>query len=315
MVPEKFLEKIPDTSYFSDSFAIVPTNGTYKEIEARVRDLTKINDEIEEQFKIEKSTAQKIKLIIKNKIFKTEIKSLDELLDKQLKNVDSLGLCLDSINKESRKELERQEEYYDNISINFEKRIRNTGEKKEDLMYLVNQFKELKLDLESIKKADINYFSKERKLREIRRELKEEKHRYIINNNNIIDLGQEKNSLEIIDDFFRSSIHVCEKVSNKISNMKKHIENTKRVYRNLRQQHKTISNMGGAIKLITDYSSHVQDTLSNDLLRINKMLTEPNFINDFYKNPILKDTSIQIETTNNHNDLEIDDIIKDYLLS
>jgi hypothetical protein len=304
-----------DILYPQNIFPLVPVNDKYKYLETKITELTKTNNEIQEQFKIEKSIPQKIKLIIKNKLFKTEIKTLDELIDQQLRNTNSLDSCLDLINKESRKELKNHEKYYEHISISFETRIKSVKERRKNLICLAEQFKSLQTEFLSIKKSDSEYFSKERKLKQIERKLKEEKHLYIMNNDCIIGLGQEKNSLEITESFLRNSIHVCERVSNKINNMRRHLENTKRVYRKLRQQHKTISSLGKAIKLIVDYSSQVQATLSNDLIKINNMLTEPNCIDEFYKNPILKETIQQIETTNDYNDQEIDDMIQNYLSS
>lgn len=313
MVQQSFLESIPEVS--NPILQLIPNNNKYKHLETRLQELGETNREIQEQYNIENSILQKLKLVIKSKFLKTEIKTLDELFDKQLTNINSISSCLNSINQEARKELEKQETYYEDISINFETRIKSIGEKRENLTSLVKQVKSYQLEFSSMEKSDSEYFSKEIELKKLERELQDKKHNYIINNDCVIDMGQEKNSLEITERFLRNSVYVCERVGNKISNIQRHLENTKTVYRNLRQQHKTISSLSEAIKLIINCSSQIQTTVSNDLIKINNLLTEPNQINEFYKNPVLKDTVAHLETANNYNDQEIDRIIQDYLSS
>jgi len=314
MVQEELLEII-HSDFLSGTFPVIPSYDKYKNLELKVTELEKTGKEIQEQFDIEKSIPRKIKVIAKRKLLKIQSPNLDVLLDNQIKNITSLGYWLNLINNESRKELKKQETHYDDISENFEKRVKSIEQRRFDLVSLIEEFKTLHLEFSETKKSDSDYFSKERQLRKIEYQLVEEKHQYVMNNDWVVSLSQEKKSYETIYRFLRNSVYVCERVNNKLASMKNHIQNTREVYKKLRQQQKAISSLKNAVSLIANNSSSIQENLSKGLIEVNSMLTEPDFINEFYNSPILKEANSQVEESNNYNDREIDELIHSYLSS
>jgi len=297
-----FLETLPDIIRRPDQ----------KELEVIVQELEKTNRQIDIEVKVNNNIL--LKAISKglNMILSTKQKPLDELRDKQLRSVYIINSYLEAVNEESRKEQEAQEQRYEEISIELEERIKNRKPAQLETFEAGEEYLRLRAHLETTPKLNPDYFPLERQTRKKAREFRELKHEYILNNETISMLKQQKKSLEATEIFSESSLHISERIQRQTFQLRNHLEITKRANQLINTQHTTISTLQTSVKKIANSSQNLETELGNSLIKISKIIND-NEIGDFYKNPSLQDKVYGVNFETNFKDKEVDKMIDDYL--
>ena len=241
--------------------------------------------------------------------------TIEELLDLQLKNIKGMNSNLTGIIFESRNELSSLETYLNTTISRLESHVKGREEKQDILTKKTKIYSEAFEVFKDMKKTDDNYFGYEKDLMDIRRQVQEESHIYKMNNDSIIDLGQEKEFLKVIEDLLRVSIYTCERISNKTNHLENHITNTKRIYFQLQRQQATIVSLAAAVDALTRSTMDVHQILGAGLQNMVQIANSPDLLNSFYSTSSnnLGDILNDIETANKIGDSEIDSFVNVYL--
>ncbi len=241
--------------------------------------------------------------------------TLEELFDLQLKNIRGVNANLTGIIFGSRDELGSLEFYVNNVLSQLKSSVNGRGEKLDTLQRKTKIYSEAQQIFRDIKKTDEDYFEYKKSLKQVRRQVQELKHGYVINNESIIDLGQEEEFLEIIEDLLRTSVHTCERISNKTQHLERHITNTKRVYSQLQKQQSTIVTLTSAVDVLTKSITDVHQILGNGLQNMVEIANSPDILNTFYSTSSdnLGNILSDIEKAYNARDSTIDSFVGAYL--
>lgn len=202
------------------------------------------------------------------RVLKRKQYTLDELFDIQLVNIGSLNDNLQTILADSRNELTNLEEYFEQINNEVLGTINSKRKSKIKEMEEKNKiYHKISNELRTTRK-DAKYFQAIVTRKKLKRELFEYLHKHNLADELIINLSQESFFLDKFEDLLRISIHTCERIALKTAVLERHLANTKRTYQLLKAQQKTVSSLGNAVDTMTDFTSQLQNTLSEGLDKI-----------------------------------------------
>ena len=137
---------------------------------------------------------------------------------------------LDIINNEARQRLGFLEKYIERVNHEFETNFLGIDCKKDSLNPLLQEYLGLDQKFTSLTKNDNDYFNTEKSLRKLKRQLSEGGLSYKKMLDAVDDLEKEKGSLGALEDFFRYSIHLSERMIEKARRFENHVANTKDTY-------------------------------------------------------------------------------------
>lgn len=208
-------------------YPLVPAD--YGSIDDSLKDAKQYEGEIEKQISYPKVYLD-IRKFFRQKVFGKKVRSISELFDLQISTMGSINYGLNVINNEARHKLNLLERYVEKIHYEYEHNFLDIDNKRNYLNPLLQDYVKLYQEFSVLTKKDKNYFSVESSLRMLKRKLGEEGLDYKKTLDVIDDFEKERNSLNALEDFFRYSIHLSERMVGKAKRFESHVRNTKDAY-------------------------------------------------------------------------------------
>jgi len=299
MEKNSLIKKLDSATLNGSKYPLVPTN--YNAINTSLKETEHYRKEIEKQLK-HSDTYLSIRKFFREKILGKRVQTIDELFDSQIAAMYNINYSLEVINNEARYRLSLLERYIERINYDYENNFLNIDCKKDSLSPLLDQYILLSKEFNSLRKRDSIYFKKEKELRELKRNLSENGLEYQKMIDIVDDLEKERGSLNALEDFFRYSIHLSERMVEKAKRFESHVSNTKDSY----IMAKNI-NCGFAAVLMAVQSSaqtilQLQEILTEGLADMGTTIADPNIppYSDFEK--ILKSRQSAIQSRVNNSD-------------
>lgn len=256
----------------------------YNGIKEHIDDIVIIGEIISSEVKYIENGGiyKKIREFIETKILRRKKFSVEELLEAQATNIRLLNQNLKSINLEARSENKNLIRYYEHICEELRKNILTIPERQEKLKEKTEEYNQSKQKLLTIKGYDKEYFTTEKKLRELRRNQSEEEHNYILKMKDAEKLQIEKAFLGVVEEVLRKSIHLSEIYSKDAEHVGRHIENTKEVYGRIIKQQEQFSMLKEGVGKLGTYLSKLQEGITKGLEEMNKTANGVNSLDIAY---------------------------------
>ncbi|MBU4502223.1 MAG: hypothetical protein KKA79_06510, partial [Nanoarchaeota archaeon] len=213
---------------------------------------------------------------MKEKCFGKRIKSIDELFDLQLGAMASINYGLDIINNEARSRLELLERYIEKINYEYENNFLGIDGKKDSLDPMLKDYIELSQNYNSLPERNDKYFQTEKQLRTLKRNISEQGLDYKKMLDVVDDLEKERGSLNALEDFFRYSIHLSERMVEKAKRFEGHVANTKDAYIMAKNINCGFAAVIRAIESSAGTIGQLQNILTEGLADMGNAVTNPN---------------------------------------
>lgn len=255
------------------NYPLVPRN--YTSIGESLKDTEQYRNEIETQLRHSDSYL-KIRQFFKEKIFGKRVKSIDELFDLQLNGMRGINYGLEIINNEARQRLSLLERYIERINYEFENNFLGIDNKKDSLNPLLQEYINLFKKFNSLTKKDKSYFGVERNLRQLKRKLSEGGLSYKKMLDVVDDLEKERGSLNALENFFRHSIHLSERMVGKAKRYESHVANTKDAYLMAKNINCGFAAVLQSIQGSSSTISQLQKVLTEGLAEMGNAVSDPN---------------------------------------
>jgi len=273
MKQDSFLRSLEEATAQSTSYALVPKD--YYSIGESLKDTEGYRREIERQLKHSDSYL-KIRKVLREKVFGKRVKCIDELFDLQLNALRGINYGLDVINNEARQRLSLLERYIEKVNYEFEDNFLGIDSKKDSLNPLLQEYIVSYQKFNSLTKKDKDYFDVEKKLRLLKRKLSEGGLDYKKMIDVVDDLEKERKSLNALEDFFRHSIHLSERMVDKAKRYENHVANTKDAYLLAKNINCGFSAVLKAIQNSSSTVSQLQKVLTEGLADMGDAVSDPN---------------------------------------
>jgi hypothetical protein len=261
-------------------------NDNYIGLEKNVRDIAKLNMEMNRKLLAGKSIPYKVFVystdFIKTKVLGKNAYSIEEIFDKQLFNIKELNSNLTNIIFNSKKELKNLIIYRDEIIKEWDenmqkyKKLDKEGNLKNEL-YL-----EAEKEFNSTKKGDKKYFTLMKACKNLRRDLKRISHNKYISANNVKDRDNENMVLEDLEEMLTTGIEVCETISDKTKGILRYVNNTKKQWDTLVSQGRITEALYKSVAMLGEYSNNLHEKLNEGIKRMGGIAANPNILNSYY---------------------------------
>lgn len=262
---------IRDLEQATTNYALIPKD--YHSIGESLKDSENYRYEIEKQLKHSDSYL-KVRKFFREKFFGKRVKSVDELFDLQINAMRGIDYSLDVINNEARQRLGLLERYIEGVNYEFEHNFLSIDGKKDSLYPLLHEYINLYQKFGSLIKGK-DYFDAERRLRQLKRRLSEGGLAYKKMLDVVDDLEKERGSLNALEDFFRHSIHLSERLVEKARRFEGHVVNTKDAYIMAKNINCGFAAVLKAIKGSSSTISQLQQVLSEGLAKMGDAVSDP----------------------------------------
>ncbi len=268
-----FLRNLEEVTSVSTSNALVPRD--YYAIDKSLKETETYRKEIETQLK-HSDFYLKLRKAFKEKLLGKKVKSIDELFDLQLYAMRGINFGLEVINNEARERLSLLEKYIEKINYEYENNFLGIDGKKDSLSPLLREYVQTYQKFNSLTKKDDNYFEAERKLRDLKRTLSEGSHSYKKMLDIVDDLERERKMLNILEDFFRYSIQLSERMVEKAGRFENHVANTKDAYIMTKNINCGFSAVLKAVQSSSSTIAQLQQVLTEGLAEMGNAVADPN---------------------------------------
>jgi len=268
-----FLTSLEDAANVSTSTALVPRD--YYAIDKSLKETEKYRKEIETQL-THSDFYLKLRKSFKEKLLGKKVKSIEELFDLQLYAMRGINYGLDVINNEARERLGLLEKYIEKINYEYENNFLGIDGKKDSLSPLLQDYVKTYKKFNSLTRKDDAYFETERKLREMKRTLSEGSHSYKKMLDVVDDLERERKMLNVLEDFFRYSIQLSERMVEKAERFENHVANTKDAYIMTKNINCGFSAVLKAVESASSTISQLQQVLTEGLAEMGNAVADPN---------------------------------------
>lgn len=265
---------------FLQSLEQATSNGTalapmsYNAIDKSLKETEQYRSEVERQLK-HPEIYLKLRKFVKEKFLGKRVKSIDELFDLQLDAMRRINYGLDVINNEARQRLNTLEKYIERVHYEYENNFLGIDDKKDSLFPLLKEYIILHKEFSTLTKNNKDYFDAERKLRLLKRELSEGSLRYKKMLDLVDDLDREKGSLNALEDFFRYSIQLSERMVEKAMRFEDHVANTKDAYIMARNINLGFAAVLKAVQSSSSMISQLQSVLAEGLAGMGDAVSNP----------------------------------------
>lgn len=268
-----FIRRLEEVANVSTSTALVPRD--YYAIDKSLKETETYRKEIETQL-THSDFYLKLRKAFKEKLLGKKVKSIEELFDLQLYAMRGINYGLDVINNEARERLGLLEKYIEKINYEYENNFLGIDGKKDSLSPLLQDYMKTHKNFNSLTKKDDNYFETERKLRDMKRTLSEGSHSYKKMLDVVDDLERERKMLNVLEDFFRYSIQLSERMVEKAERFENHVANTKDAYIMTKNINCGFSAVLKAVQGASSTISQLQQVLTEGLADMGNAVADPN---------------------------------------
>lgn len=270
---ESFINSLETTVNRSSGYALVPRD--YYSIDKSLKEVEGYKCEVETQLK-HSDNYLKLRKLVKEKVFGKRVKSINELFDLQLDAMRRINFGLDVINNEARQRLGLLEKYIERINYEYEDNFLGIDGKKSSLTPLLKEYIGMTKRFNSLTKKDEEYFDVERRLRQLKRELSEGGLEYKKMLDLIDDLERERGALNVLEDFFRYSIQLSERMVEKARRFENHVANTKDAYLLAKDINCGFAAVLKSVQSSSSMISQLQQVLTEGLANMGSAVSDPN---------------------------------------
>lgn len=265
-----FLESLEQATA---DYPLIPKD--YNSIGLSLKDAEQHRNEIEKQLK-HSDFYLNIRKFFKEKIFGKRSKSIDELFNLQLNAMRGINFGLEVINNEARQRLNLLEKYIEKVNHEFEYNFLGINNKKNSLSPLLQEYISLYKYFRSLTEKNEEYFNIEKRLRQLKRELSEDSLNYKKMLDVVDDLEKERCSLNALEDFFRHSIHLSERMVDKARRFESHVANTKDAYVMAKNINCGFNAVLKAVQGSSSTIAQLQRVLTEGLADMGNVISNPN---------------------------------------
>lgn len=255
------------------NYPLVPRN--YTSIGESLKNTEQYRNEIETQLK-HSDFYLKTRKLVRERVFGKKVKTIEELFNLQLGAMRGINYGLEIINNEARQRLSLLERYIEKINYEYEHNFLGIDSKKNSLNPILKDYIWLYQRFNSLTKKDKDYFDVERGLRDLKRRLSEGGLAYKKMLDVVDDFEKERNSLNALEDFFRHSIHLSERMVAKAKRFENHVANTKDAYIMARDINCGFAAVLKAIQNSSSTISQLQQVLTEGLKEMGDAVSDPN---------------------------------------
>lgn len=270
---ESFLNNLETTVNNSSSYALVPRD--YYSIDKSLKEVKGYKNEVETQLK-HSDTYLKIRKMLKEKVFGKRVKSVNELFNLQLDAMRRINFGLEVINNEARQRLGLLEKYIERINYDYEDNFLGIDGKKSSLTPLLKEYVSSVKKFNSLTNKNEEYFDVERRLRQLKRNLSEGGLEYKKMLDLIDDLERERGALNVLEDFFRYSIQLSERMVEKARRFENHVANTKDAYLLAKDINCGFAAVLKSVQSSSNMISQLQQVLTEGLADMGNAVSDPN---------------------------------------
>jgi len=270
---ESFLNSLETTVNTSSSYALVPRD--YYSIDKSLKEVEGYKNEVETQLK-HSDNYLKARKFVKEKFFGKRVKSVNELFNLQLDAMRRINFGLDVINNEARQRLGLLEKYIERINYDYEDNFLGIDGKKSSLTPLLKEYVSSVKKFNSLTNKNEEYFDVERKLRQLKRDISEGGLEYKKMLDLVDDLEREKGALNVLEDFFRYSIQLSERMVEKARRFENHVANTKDAYLLAKDINCGFAAVLKSVQSSSNMISQLQQVLTEGLAGMGNAVSDPN---------------------------------------
>ncbi len=256
------IEKINSLEQQYHGENIIPTD--YISIQKYLDEIKKFKDEIEKQI-CRSEKYLKIRKFFKEKILGQRVLSIEELFNLQILTLQNINFGLKIINQEARQKLEQLEIYIEKVNYEYSTNLQKLDYNKDSLIPLIEDQIKTSKQLSLLKKKNEEFYQTEKRLRKNKRTLYESCLDYKKSLDLIEDLGKEKKAIESLENFFRFSIHLSERLVAKAQRFENHIINTKDSYLLAKEINQGFDAVAKAVQGSSTTISQLQNVLAHGL--------------------------------------------------
>ena len=273
----------------------------YKTLEAQIKDLYKINDEINSH--LTENPVKQLYFKAKNSVLGKKEHTVKELLHLQRSRVRTLRQGLQNHTEQATESLER-------ITIFIEERQESFAEGlQEAKTHKENYYKSIEHFQKEREKKETTY-EKERTLKTIARTVRETRYQRSLALEKIADLDQEKVYLEYKEKFITNAVHLAQKLLDKTRRFEEHLDVTCDTYDTMLKHGKL---QEALLEAVTTYGSYIHH-LDNILVEMQSTLAQNLSSTDDLYDVQGKDLIDNVEELNTERTRELESIVKKYKL-
>jgi hypothetical protein len=270
---ESFLNSLETTVNTSSNYALVPRD--YYSIDKSLKEVESYKNEVETQLK-HSDNYLKARKFVKEKFFGKRVKSVNELFNLQLDAMRRINFGLDVINNEARQRLGFLEKYIERINYDYEDNFLGIDGKKSSLTPLLKEYVSSVKKFNSVTNKNEEYFDVERRLRQLKRDISEGGLEYKKMLDLVDDLEREKGALNVLEDFFRYSIQLSERMVEKARRFENHVANTKDAYLLAKDINCGFAAVLKSVQSSSNMISQLQQVLTEGLADMGHAVSYPN---------------------------------------
>ncbi|MBM3199515.1 hypothetical protein FJZ53_01170 [Candidatus Woesearchaeota archaeon] len=267
-----FLNSLSTATNQGMSYALVPKD--FYSIDKSLKQVEGYKSEVETQLSHSKPYL-KMRKIFKEKFLGKKVKSISELFDLQLEAMRSINYGLEVINNEARCKLSSLEKYVELINDEYKENFLGIDDKKDSLTPVLKEYVKRTQEFNNLKARDEHYFRLETNLRDMKRRLYEGGTEYAKMLDLVDDLERERKTLNVLEDFFRYSIHLSERMVNKAVRFEHHVTNTKDAYLLAKDINCGFAAVVKAVESSSSMISQLQNVLTEGLAHMGQTMANP----------------------------------------
>jgi len=204
--------------------------------------------------------------------FGYNLPTIEELFERQLKNVRKMNYVVQYIIHISRSELESLVGETKHVTGRLSTNVKLRKELKSQIGDYRQRVSELEQSLSELTPENDSYFNLIEEYLDAKREFLETKQKYELTNEAIVDFKQEDGFLRVVEDLLRMSLHICEKVAARSVRYEEHVYRTLRTYFALRHQREALGLLEQSVRTLSDYTLVIHDTLNDGINDLSELV-------------------------------------------